>query len=419
VTTGTGFGGPLSGVRILDLSHFIAGPFGTQYLADMGADVIKIEQPAGGDLGRGAGTDFVEGESVHFWAVNKNKRSIVLDLKSERGRAVFHDLVRHADVVFDNLRPGVTERLGADYATLSAVNPRIICTSVSAFGQTGPDALQPSYDLALQALSGIMSLTGEPAGKPVRCGAPIGDLVGGMAGALGTLGALVERGRTGRGQQVDVALLDVQVSLLMYWATIQLTTGHVHGRVGSGHPEIVPYGSFATEDSFVILAVFGDRFFRLLCATLGLDALAADDRFATNAGRVRHRAEVLAPIEAALACRTTSEWLATFREAGIPCAPVNDIEQALANPQVQHRDMVIEVEHPLAGPIRLLGNPIKTSHQRSAVLAPPLMGEHTREVLGAVLGLDDAALDQLDAEGVTRPGASRVRSRDVVEKKSV
>ncbi len=411
--TGSSFGGPLDGVRVLDLTHFIAGPFGTQYLADLGADVIKIEQPSGGDLGRGAGTDFVEGESVHFWAVNKNKRSVVLDLKSERGLELFHDLVRHADVVFDNFRPGVLERLGADYETLAAINPRIISTSVSAFGQDGPYSDQPGYDLSIQALSGIMSITGEPDGNPVRCGAPIGDLVGGMVGAMGTLAALVERGRTGRGQRVDVALLDSQVALLMYWATIQLTTGHMPERVGAGHPTIVPYGQFATADSHIVVAVFGDHFFRIFCQTLGLDDLAADPRFATNPGRVRHREEVLKPIREVMLTRTSQEWLDLLREAGIPSAPVNDISEALSHPQVQHREMVVEVEHPLAGPIRLLGNPVKTGSPRSQTLPPPLFGQHTDEVLSDLLGLSADELAELRESGVTRPGQPRVTKKDL------
>jgi CoA:oxalate CoA-transferase len=409
----TDYGGPLAGVRVLDLTHFIAGPYGTQYLADLGADVIKIEGPDGGDLGRGAGTDFVAGESVHFWAVNKNKRSVVIDLKEERGRRVFYRLVGHADVVVDNFRPGVLERLGVDYETLAEINPRIISTSVSAFGQTGPYRDQPGYDLSIQALSGVMSLTGPLDGDPVRCGSPIGDLVGGMVGAMGTLAALHERERTGRGQRVDVALLDSQVSLLMYWATLQLTTGHVQGRVGSGHPTIVPYGSFRTKDSYVIVAVFGDRFFKLFCETVGLEDLAADPRLKTNPGRVRHCDEVIARVEAALEQRTTQEWLDVLRDVGIPCAPVNDVAQALCDPHVRDRGMVLEVEHPTAGAIRLLGNPIKTAAPRQQILPPPLFGEHTNEVLSELAGLSEQDLEDLDAAGITRPARTRVNADDL------
>jgi crotonobetainyl-CoA:carnitine CoA-transferase CaiB-like acyl-CoA transferase len=401
------YGGPLDGIRVLDLTHFIAGPFGTQFLADLGADVVKVEQPEGGDLGRGAGTDFVAGESVHFWAVNRNKRSIVLDLKQDAGRELFLRLVEDADVVFDNFRPGVLERLRIDHATLSAANPRIISTSVSAFGQTGPYRGRPGYDLSIQALSGIMSLTGEPAGRPVRAGVPIGDLVGGLVGALGTLAAVVERERTGVGSRVDVALLDSQVSLLMYWAAINLATGEVPGRVGAGHPTIVPYGEFATKDSGIVVAVFGDRFFRLFCQALGLDELAADPRLATNPGRVRHRAEVERAVGAVLAGRTTAEWVELLDEVGIPCAPVNDVGQVMRDPQVLARDMVQSVEHPTAGPIRLLGNPVKTGSRRAATLPPPLFGQHTREVL-AELGLEESTLDALGARRVTVPVSRRV-----------
>jgi formyl-CoA transferase/CoA:oxalate CoA-transferase len=401
------YGGPLDGIRVLDLTHFIAGPFGTQFLADLGADVVKVEQPEGGDLGRGAGTTFVAGESVHFWAVNRNKRSVVLDLKQDAGRDLFLRLVADADVVFDNFRPGVLERLGVHHEALAEVNPRIISTSVSAFGQTGPYRAQPGYDLSIQALSGIMSLTGEPDGRPVRCGSPIGDLVGGLVGAMGTLAALAERSRTGLGQRVDVSLLDSQVSLLMYWAAMTLATGEVPGRVGAGHPTIVPYGEFATKDSGIVVAVFGDRFFRLFCLTLGLDDLAADPRLATNPGRVRNRAAVEDAVGSVLATRTTAEWLERLGEVGIPCAPVNDVGQALEDPQVLHREMVQTVQHPSAGPIRLLGNPVKTTSRRRETLPPPLFGEHTRELLGA-LGLDESTLDELAERKVTVPVSRRV-----------
>jgi len=400
------WGGPLAGVVVLDLTHFIAGPFGTQYLADLGADVIKVEPPAGGDMARNAGTDFIAGESLHFLAVNKNKRSVVLDLKTPRGVEIFREMARHADVVFDNFRPGVLERLGLDYEHLSKENARIVCTSVSAFGQDGPQREQPGYDLSIQAMSGVMSLTGEPDGRPVRCGVPIGDLVGGLVGALGTVSALVARGRTGRGQQVDVSLLDSQLSLLMYWSTIQMATGRVPGRVGSGHPTIVPYGQFRTKDAYLVLAVYGDRFFRALCETLGLDVLGADPRLATNQGRVAHRQEVVTAVQEVFATRTTAEWLSVLQQAGIPCAPVNDIGQALANEQVLHREMVVHVEHPAVGPMCLLGNPVKTADARRTILPPPLLGEHTAEVLVQLLGLDGASIDELERGGITRPEPS-------------
>lgn len=398
-------GGPLGGVVLLDLTHFIAGPFGTQHLADMGATVVKVEPPAGGDMARGAGTDFVEGESLHFFAVNKNKRSIVLDLKDEDGAGVFRRLVERADVVFDNFRPGVLERLGIDYDRLAAVNPRIISTSVSAFGQDGPRREQPGYDLSIQALSGVMSLTGEPSGSPVRCGVPIGDLIGGIMGAMGTVAALYERERTGRGQRVDVALLDTQVSLLMYWSTIFLQTGKVAGRVGGGHPTIVPYGRFKTKDSYIVLAVFGDHFFQLLCDTLDLADLAADPELATNPGRVARRDRVEAAVEGAFATRTTAEWLDILQQAGIPCAPVNDVGQALSDPQVTAREMVVDVDHPLAGPLRLLGSPVKTAGRRRTTLPPPLLGQHTDEVLAELAGLGADTLADLARRGVTRPAA--------------
>lgn len=406
-------GGPLAGVRVLDLTHFIAGPYGTQFLGDLGADVIKIESPEGGDLGRGAGVDFIGGESLHFWSVNRNKRSVVLDLKSTRGRDIFIELVRQADVVFDNFRPGVLERLRLDHEHLSKVNEGIVCTSVSAYGQDGPLRLQPGYDLSIQAMSGVMSITGEADGNPVRCGAPIGDLVGGMVGAMGTMAALLERRTTGRGQKVDVALLDAQVSLLIYWATIYLNEGSMPERVGSGHPTIVPYGQFATKDSNIVVAVFGDEFFRRFCDAIGLPELIADERFATNPGRVRHREEILDPIARVMSQRTSSDWLELLKQAGIPAAPVNSLEEALLHPQVQHREMVTQVDHPIAGDIQLLGNPIKMDSRRSDVLPPPQLGQHTQEVLREVLGLSDVELDALRISGITSSRSVRVTEENL------
>ncbi|MBI1963649.1 MAG: CoA transferase [Candidatus Rokubacteria bacterium] len=394
--------GLLSGVRILDLTWVLAGPYASLVLADLGAEVIKVESPERGDMTRDLGPSLGP-LSAHFAALNRNKRSVALDLKSEAGRRVFYDLARHADALFTNYRPGVLERLKLDYEHLSAEAPSIVYCALSGYGATGPYRDKPAYDLVIQALSGGMSLTGEPGGPPVRSGIPFGDLAGGVFAALGLVSALVGRARTGRGAYLDVSLLDVQISLLSYIAAYYWANGEVPGPVGSGHPTIVPYGAYRARDGYLVLAIFGEKFWRDLCEALDLQALAADPRFATNADRVRHRGELEPLLRARLAERTTAEWIARCEQYGIPAAPVNSVDHALADLQACSRGMVREHVHPLLGRLRFLGNPIKTANGDDDGGRPaPLLGQDTAEVLTALLGMTRDEIERLEAAGVCR-----------------
>lgn len=390
-----------AGVRVLDLSRMLAGPYGTMLLADLGAEVIKVEAPAGGDPMRTMGPPFLpDGESAYFLAVNRNKQSIALDLGSEGGRRVFHDLVRHADVVWENFRPGVLERLDCAWPRLSALNPRLILCSISAYGQQGPYRDWPAFDLALQAMGGGMSLTGEAGGGPVRMGLPIGDLAGGLFGALAVAGALLRRARTGQGAHLDLALLDCQASLLTYIAQYFWTDGRVPGPMGSGHPSVVPYQAFPTRDGHLVVAVF-EQFWDGFCAALERPEWARDPRFATNGDRLAHRADLVALIEAAFRERPTAAWLERLRAAGVPAAPIRSVDRVLADPQIRQRGMVVELKHPVLGPLPTLGTPVKVDGAMGlAVTPPPRLGEHTDRVLREVLGYPDDRIAALRAEGV-------------------
>src|SRR6266536_2166635 len=306
-----------AGVRVLDLSRMLAGPYGAMLMADLGAEVIKIEDPAGGDPMRRMGPPFLPGgESAYFLSINRNKKSVALDLTHPSGREVFLDLARVADVVWDNFRPGILERLGCPHARLHELNPRLICCSISAFGQEGPYRDWPAFDLALQAMGGGMSVTGEEGGAPVRMGLPIGDLAGGLFGAFAVAGALYRRERTGQGTLVDLSLLDCQVSLLTYLAQYFWTDGRVPGRMGSAHTSVVPYGTLATRDGHLIVAIFAEKFWGAFCRALGHPEWECDPRFATNRDRVAHRTALLPLVERAFAGRTTEAWLARLREEG-------------------------------------------------------------------------------------------------------
>jgi formyl-CoA transferase/CoA:oxalate CoA-transferase len=371
------------GVRVLDLSRMLAGPYGSMLLADQGAEVIKIEEPDGGDPMRVMGPPFLpDGESAYFLSINRNKKSVALDLTCEAGRDVFLDLVREADVVWENFRPGVMERLGCDHARLSAVNPRLILCSLSAFGQDGPYREYPAFDLALQAMGGAMSLTGERDGAPVRMGLPMGDLAGGMFGAFAVAGALFRRERTGQGARLDLSLLDCQVSLLTYIAQYFWVDGRVPGRTGSGHPSVVPYQALSTRDGHLVVAVFAEKFWAGFCRALERPEWTDDPRFATNRARVQHRDALVALVAEAMRTRTTGEWLERLRAHGIPAAPIRGVDEVLEDPQVRARGMVVELAHPRHGRLPTLGTPVKVDDAREVTVAPPpRLGEHTDEVL--------------------------------------
>ena len=387
----------LAGVRVLDLSRMLAGPYGSMLLADMGAGVIKVEEPGGGDPMRAMGPPFLpDGESAYFLAINRNKQSVAIDLSTPAGRAVFHDLVRGADVVWENFRPGVMERLGCGYAALSALNPRLVMCSISAYGQEGPYRELPAFDLALQARAGAMSVTGEPGRAPARMGLPMGDLSGGLFGALAVCAALASRAATGRGTHVDLSLLDCQVSLLSYMAQYFWTDGRVPGPLGSGHASVVPYGGVATRDGHLIVAVFSEKFWGGLCRAAGRPEWETDPRFATNRDRVANRSQLESLIAARLAGDDTDHWLARLNAEGVPAAPINSIDRVLDDPQVKYREMVVQMDHPRHGTLPTLGTPIKTDgHLGLEVTPPPRLGEQTDEILRERLGYTPERIAEL------------------------
>ena len=392
------------GVRVLDLSRMLAGPYGSLLLADMGAEVIKVEDPEGGDPMRTMGPPFLpDGESAYFLAVNRNKKSVVIDLTREDGRAVFLDLVRVTDVVWHNFRPGVMEKLGCDYATLSAVNPRVILCAISAYGQDGPYREYPAFDLALQAMGGAMSVTGEPGGAPMRMGLPMGDLSGGMFGAFAVAGALFERTRTGQGTHLDLALLDCQVSLLTYMAQYFWTDGRVPGPQGTAHASVVPYQALATANGHLIVAVFAEKFWAGFCRAAGRADWERDPRFATNRDRVAHRAAFVAEATPLFRTRDTDDWLARLHAEGVPAAPILSIDRVLADPQVRHRDMVVEMKHPTHGAVPTLGTPIKFQPPQPFTPSPPApLGAHTTQVLTDLLRYSSERIEALKRAGAIR-----------------
>lgn len=395
-------GGALEGVRVLDLSRILSGPFCTMILADLGADVIKVESVEGGDDTRSWGPPFQGEDAAYFHSVNRNKRGIALDLKDSWCRSLVERLAATADIVVENFRPGAAARLGLGYEQVREVNPAVVYVSVSGYGQTGPLAHEPGYDAIAQALSGVMSVTGEPDGAPVRVGVSGADLAAGMWACIGLLAALQARERTGEGQWVDVSLLDGQISWLTYVAGGYLASGEVPRRYGSAHPTIVPYQAFPTADGHLMVAVGNDELWARFARAVGLGELARDPRFASNADRVRNRAELIPLIDAALGRRSTRDWGQVLADAGVPAGPINTVDQALAHPQVRARGMIGEVDHPSAGTLKMIASPLKLSATATAIrTAPPEHGQHTGEVLGA-MGLDATELAALRGRGVVR-----------------
>lgn len=393
----------LSGLRLLDLSHMMAGPFGSMLLADLGMETIKIEPPGVGDGMRKMPPDespySYGGMGAYFLSLNRNKKGITLNLKSEAGRQVFYDLVRVSDVVLDNFSAGVTERLGVDYATLSSLNPRIITCSVTGFGSSGPGRDWTAFDLVAQGMGGIMSLTGQPGDPPTRAGLPVGDIGGGIMAALGILSALVARQQTGRGQHVDISMLDVQISLLNYVATMYLLSGIVPQAQGNGHLLHVPYNTFKTQDGWIIIAVILDPHWKALVRVLNLPDLDTPQH-ETAAGRSHSRDDINAQIAARLLTDSRDHWLEKLREVRVPCGPVYDVAEAVANPQVLHREMIVEIDHPLGGRVQIPGNPVKLSETGEDTFAPPpLLGEHTEAVLHDLLGKTEEEIAALREAG--------------------
>jgi len=385
----------LEGVKILDLSQMLSGPYCTLLLADLGAEVIKLEMPGSGDRIRQMGPHFVDGESAYFIAVNRNKKSLTLDLKKEEGRKVFYELVKKVDVVLDNFRPGKMAKLKADYETLKKYNPKIITCSISAYGRNGPMKDQPAFDLSLQAISGAMSICGEPGRTPVRMGIPMGDLGGAMLAAYSVSAALFKRERTGEGCDIDISLMDAMVSLLTYVAEYYFVSNVTPCLIGSGHQSVVPYRAYRTKDIHIVGAIFTDKFWANFCKALGLEKLIDDPRFKDNNLRSKNRDELNPILEEAFLTRTGDEWIGLLMKAGVPCAPINDLERLFKDQQVLERDMVVEVPHPSRGTIKMLGNPVKVVGREDVFKMSPKLGEHNQEILKGWLGLDDDSIEDL------------------------
>jgi formyl-CoA transferase len=401
----------LEGIRVLDLTRVLAGPWAAQNLADLGAEVIKVERPGHGDDTRKWGPPFLRdrdgretADAAYYLACNRGKKSVTLDFTQPRGRSLARELAGRSDVLLENFKVGDLARHGLDYESLARDNPRLVYCSITGFGQDGPYRDRPGYDFMVQGLGGLMSVTGErddlPGGGPQKVGVAVCDLFTGMYATTAILAALIERARSGRGQRIDMALLDVQVAMLANLSSSYFVSGVAPGRMGNAHLNIVPYHVFRAADAFIIVAVGNDGQFASFCRVLGVPEWAGDERFATNPQRVRHRDLLVGLISERLAARPAAQWLAGLEGAGVPCGPINDLSQVFADPQVLHRRMQVRAPHPAAGEVAMVANPIKFSatpieHGH----APPLLGEHTDEVLGRVLGLSGEEIAALRAAG--------------------
>ncbi len=390
---------PLEGIKVIDLSRILAGPYCTMILADMGADVVKIEDPAHGDEARGVGP-FTDGVSAYFMSINRGKKSVTLNLKEPNGRDLAAKLIARADILVENFRPGTMDGLGLGYDALARVNPRLIYAACSGFGQTGPYRTRGAYDMVIQGMGGIMSITGEPGGRPLKTGPAIGDLAAALFTVIGILAALQAREQTGEGQMVDIGMLDCQVALLENAIIRYIFTGETPGPLGARHPSIAPFEAFEAKDGYVIFAV-GTPHWERFCRLIECEHLLGDPRFATNALRAENHAALQPVIAEAAKNRTVQEWIQVMEKAGVPCGPVNRIDQVVADPQVQARGMITDVHDPQVGVTRLPGSPIKLSRTPSRVERPaPQLGEHTAEVLKGWLGLEEQTIDALKQDGV-------------------
>lgn len=404
--------GALSHVRVLDLSRVLAGPWASQMLADLGAEVIKVERPGSGDDTRAWGPPFakdlrgVQGtESAYYLSTNRNKKSITVDFTQLQGQALLHQLAAQCDIVLENFKQGSLQAYGLDYATLQAINPRLIYCSITGFGQDGPYAARAGYDFLIQAMGGLMSITGAAAGEagagPAKVGVAWVDILTGLYASNAILAALAWRNESGQGQYIDLALLDVQVACLANQGMNYLTSGVVPRRMGNAHPNIVPYQDFPTADGDMILAIGNDAQFAKFCTEAGHPEWASDTRFATNAARVAHRSTLLPLLRQATVMRSTQAWVQALEPLGVPCGPINNIAQVFANPQVQARGMQRTLPHPTAGEVPTIANPIRLSATPVRYrMAPPLLGQHTQEVLHDLLGLDAARISELQGLGV-------------------
>lgn len=388
---------PLEGVRVLDLSTMLAGPFGSMMLGDLGAEVIKVETLTG-DNTRNFPPHFHKGESLYYMSFNRNKKSVTIDLKKEEGRQVFYELVRRSDVVWDNYRDGITKKLKVDYETLREINPAIICCSITAYGENNPyDHNDPTYDLCIQAMSGVLDMTGERDRPPVKLGVPMADLSGGWFGVVGVLAALLSRGVTGRGQKVDISMLDGLSALNCYEAAYLLNTGSVPQRLGTQHRSLVPYQIFRTKDLYIAIVVASDKFWKNLCQALSCPELIDCPEYRDLEGRFQNREKLVEWLESVLTQRTCGEWLDILKAGGVPCAPVNTLEPALREPALLHRGMVVTMDHE-GDPVKVLGNPVKLSENPPRYQCPPRLGQDTAEVLGRLLNYSEERIRRLAEE---------------------
>jgi crotonobetainyl-CoA:carnitine CoA-transferase CaiB-like acyl-CoA transferase len=391
---------PLDGVRVIDFTRILAGPFGAMFLGDMGAEVIKVEETGKGDDTRGW-PPFIGGEATYFLSVNRSKKSLTLNMKAPEGLAILRRLIAKADVVLENFRPGTMERLGVGYESLRAINPRLVYCAISGFGESGPEASRPGYDLIVQGESGVMDLTGFPDGPPVKVGNSIADLVAGMSAAQGITLALLARERTGRGQKVEIGMLDVMAALLTYQAGLYWNAGGRPGRRGNQHPSIVPYEVFRAADAYLTLGVANNSLWEKACRALGREDLTRDPRFDTEAKRVSNR-EVLVPLlNELLGTRPAAEWLTRLDQAGVPVGRIKTVAEVCESPHLEARGMVVKLQHPKAGSITVMGVPVRLHETPGAATTPPpLLGEHTDEILTRLLRIPKAKVDALRAAGV-------------------
>jgi len=395
--------GPLTGLRVLDLTRVLAGPTCTQMLGDLGAEVIKIERPEAGDDTRGFAPPFVPNtkESAYFVGVNRNKKSVTLDIAKPEGQAIIHKLLEHCDILVENFKVGALAKYGLGYEQLAKTHPRLIYCSITGFGQTGPYAPRPGYDALIQAMGGVMSLTGEPNGSPQKVGVPVADLFAGLYGCIGILAAVNHRNSTGQGQQIDIGMLDTHVAWLANQGMNYLATGENPVRLGNQHPNIAPYQEFPTKDGYLILAVGNDPTFERFCKAFGQEALLADPRFATNPIRVQNRQLVTDTLTPVMKSKTTAEWIDALEALKIGCGPINTLEQVFADPHVQAREMVVEMAHGSGETVKVIANPVKLSATPPSYRsAPPVLGEHTEDVLASVLKMSASDIAALREKGI-------------------
>ena len=391
---------PLSGIKVLDLTRVLAGPYATMLLGDLGAEVIKIEQPGTGDESRNFGP-FKNGFSLYFMSVNRGKRSVTLNLKTERGRAIFKQLLDQTDILVENFRPGTMEKLGLDYGTLKSEYPSLIYAACSGFGQTGPYAQQGAYDMIIQGMGGIISITGEPDGPPVRVGTSISDITAALFTTIGILSALHHRNQTGNGQFVDVAMLDSLVAVLENAVVRYFATGEAPKPLGARHPAITPFEAFASADGHVIIALGNDTLWAKFCEHVSRQELISDKRFQTNADRTENHDQLFPILSEIMSQRTTDDWIDALGNIGVPCGPINAMDKVVAHPQVQAREMITRVAHQITGEVEVPGVPIKLSETPGSVNAPaPSLGEHTTEVLTGLLKMDPDEVEQLKQDRI-------------------